>query len=584
MRRRGGVILSAVLLPLLALLGYFLMMRFQGSFEGFRSPLKGALPDAASSSPVVQQVVYVIVDGLRYDTSLEMPFLNGLREQGAHAVMHSQAPSYSQPSWTTLVTGAWPDINDCPPLNADYEAIKPFGVDHLFAAVRRAGMTSAVAGFNWWEKMIPQDLLQAGFYVEGEDDAADRAVLAKALEFLTTARPNLLLVHFDQVDHAGHLYGGESAEYRQAAYAVDGMIQQIAEAMDLEESVLVVVSDHGHIKRGGHGGHDAVVLTEPFVMVGKGVVPGDLGDIQQTDVAPTIAALLGAAPPSAAQGHILLDALDLTVEQKTEKLVSMAHQRIALGNLYLDSIGEGPLSDVAPGDAAVAQSSIEVRNYESAAQLAQYAIDQVDSEMEIATERRLLAERAYRRVFAVLAVILPLFLVYRNRSVRVLFLAFAALVALVAYHAYFIRTGNVYSLSTIPGLEPFLMSTLKGTAIGLGLGTLIVVARLWVEKERAWLPIVGATYGFVFLTLYLIGIQLAVAYLYNGLTITWHLPDFAIGFHQFVAFVQWVLVSAIGLVLPAVTLLLNGVLPRLIWKAEPKVRSWLRRRAGARLT
>ncbi|MGB9593368.1 MAG: hypothetical protein ACPL7R_04440, partial [Anaerolineae bacterium] len=234
-----------------------------------------------------------------------------------------------------------------------------------------------------------------------------------------------------------------------------------------------------------------------------------------------------------------------------------------------------------PGDAAVAQSSIEVRNYDSAAQLAQYAIDQVDSEMEIATEHRLLAERAYRRIFAVLAVILPLYLVYRKRSVRVVFLAFAALVSLAVYHLYFVRTGNVYSLSTIVGLDPFLMGTLKGTALGLGVGTLIVAARLWVEKERDWLHIASATYGFVFLTLYLVGIQLAVAYLYNGLTITWHLPDFAIGFHQFVAMIQWVLVAGIGLVLPAVTLLLNGALPRLIWKAEPVVRSWFRRRGGA---
>jgi hypothetical protein len=163
--------------------------------------------------------------------------------------------------------------------------------------------------------------------------------------------------------------------------------------------------------------------------------------------------------------------------------------------------------------------------------------------------------------------------------VRVVFLAFAALAALAVYHANFIRSGNVYSLSTIIGLDPFLMDTLKGTALGLAVGTLIVAARLWVEKERSWLNIAGATYGFVFLTLYLIGIQLAVAYLYNGLTITWHLPDFAVGFLQFVAMIQWVLVAAIGLVLPVVTLVLNGALPRLIWKAGPKVRSWLGRRA-----
>ena len=90
-------------------------MRFQSSFEQYKSPLEGTLPEAQPSSPIVQQVVYVIVDGLRYDTSLDMPYLNYLREQGAYAVMHSKPPSYSQPSWTTLVTGAWPAINGSPP-------------------------------------------------------------------------------------------------------------------------------------------------------------------------------------------------------------------------------------------------------------------------------------------------------------------------------------------------------------------------------------------------------------------------------------------------------------------------------------
>lgn len=578
MRRGGGIILSLILLPLLAAAGYFVMMRFQTSFEQYQSPIiEGTLPEAQPSSPVVQQVVYVIVDGLRYDTSLGMPFLNYLRKQGAYAVMHSTPPSYSQPSWTTLVTGARPDINGSPPLNAEYYDIQPIQVDHIFAALRRAGMTSAVAGFNWWEKMIPQDLLLAGFYVEGENDAADRAVVGKALEFLSQVRPNLLLIHLDQIDLAGHMYGGESPEYRYAAYAVDDMIRKIAGAVDLEETVLIVISDHGHIRRGGHGGHDAVVLEQPFVMVGKGVIPGDLGDIDQTDVVPTIAALLGAAPPSATQGHILMNALQMTVEQQTEKLVSMAHQRIALGDLYLASIGAGELSEVAPGDAAVAQSSIEVQNYASAARLAGYAIDQVDSEMELATQKSLLSERGYRRVFAILAIILPLYLVYLKRSLRVLFLSFAAVVALLAFHAYFWWLGHVYSLSTIPALDPFLMDMLLGTGIGLGAGMLIVVARLWFEKERNWVDITLSVYGFVFFMLYLIGIQLAVGYFYNGLMIKQHLPDFLSAFVQFIGMIQWTIVAAAGIVLPLIALLLNGVLPRLVWKTVPVVRTWTRR-------
>jgi hypothetical protein len=578
MRRGGGIILSLILLPLLAAAGYFVMTRFQTSFAEYKSPIiEVALPEAQPSRPVIQQVVYIIVDGLRYDTSLGMPFLNQLREQGAYAVMHSTPPSYSQPSWTTLVTGARPDINGCPPLNAEYLDIQPIQMDHIFASLRRAGMTSALAGFNWWEKMIPQDLLLEGFYVPGEDDAADRAVVRKSLEFLKTVRPNLLLIHLDQIDHIGHLYGGESAEYRYAAYAVDEMIREIAAATDLGDSVLIVVSDHGHIKRGGHGGHDDVVLTQPFVMVGKGVIPGDLGDIDQTDVAPTIAALLGAAPPSATQGHILLDALEMTVEQQTEKLVSMAHQRIALGNPYLASIGAGELSEVAPGDAAVAQSSIEVQNYASAARLAGYAIDQVDSEMRLATEKSVLSARGYRRVFAILAIVLPLYFVYLKRSARVLFLSFAAVVSLLAFHAYFWWLGHVYSLSTIQALEPFLMDMAIGTAIGLGAGMLIVVARLWFEKERNWVDITLSAYGFAFFILYLIGIQLAVGYFYNGLTVKQHLPDFLAAFVQFIGMIQWTIVAAAGIVLPLIPLILNGALPRIVWKTVPVVRTWTRR-------
>jgi hypothetical protein len=158
--------------------------------------------------------------------------------------------------------------------------------------------------------------------------------------------------------------------------------------------------------------------------------------------------------------------------------------------------------------------------------------------------------------------------------VRVLFLGVAALLALLAYHVYFIRTGNVYSLSTVPGLDPFLMSTLTGTLIGLGIGLLVVAARLWWEKERAWVDIALSAYGFVFFVLYFLGVQIAIGYFYNGLVVTWHLPDFSTAFLQFVAMIQWLIVAAVGIVLPAVALLLNGVAPRAIWKAEPYLRGW----------
>ena len=50
-----------------------------------------------------------------------MPILNQLRVQGASAMMHSQVPSYSSPGYSTILTGAWPYLNDGPVFNLDYE-------------------------------------------------------------------------------------------------------------------------------------------------------------------------------------------------------------------------------------------------------------------------------------------------------------------------------------------------------------------------------------------------------------------------------------------------------------------------------
>ena len=46
-----------------------------------------------------------------------------------------------------------------------------------------------------------------------------------------------------------------------------------------------------------------------FVVAGPGVAAGDLGVIRQVDVAPTLSALLGIAPPAHSSGAVLTRAL-----------------------------------------------------------------------------------------------------------------------------------------------------------------------------------------------------------------------------------------------------------------------------------
>jgi hypothetical protein len=174
-------------------------------FYTFRSPLKDDPPQPGATlyDPPVRRVIFVLIDGLRLDTALDagvMPHLNELRRQGAWAEMHSQPPSYSSSAYSVLLTGAWPDLSDGPPFNLAYEDIHVISQDQVFSAANRAGLGTAISAYYWFEKMVPQAAVDAGFYTAGEDHAADRDVVDAALEWIRQGDHQLTLVHLDQVD------------------------------------------------------------------------------------------------------------------------------------------------------------------------------------------------------------------------------------------------------------------------------------------------------------------------------------------------------------------------------------------------
>ena len=576
MKKFWKIILSVMVLIIIAPASYLWAMVLLDSLYKYQSPLKGELPPGQPTHPLVQQVVMVIVDGLRHDTSLEMPYLNSLREEGASAVMVGIPNPASQPAWTTLVSGAGPEINGAPFLDPEHvNEIQPIAVDHLFVEVQRAGFTGGLAGSNWWQKMVPDRFLYAQFFVEDED-AADEQVVDTALRFLKNFHLNFLLIHLNQVDQASRRYGAASSEYRQAARRVDALMRDIAQATDVQRNVLIVVSDYGHPKKGERGQYGQMVLTAPFVMVGPAVVPGDYGQIAPEDVAPTVAALLGIAVPSAAQGHIPFDMLHTDEVQRAVKQVAQAQQRLELGRAYLrsvlmvrqahhnglpkGSIGTGTLSETAEGDVLVATSSLEVKNYTSAYTLGGLAVQQIDKEMAQARARHIQSERSQRRIGALAAILAPLFLLWWKRSKRPGILILAALLTVAIYNVLFIREGNVYSLHILrPAVEPFLEESLRRVAIALAAGLVVTLGWLWYERERSLLDVTQSVYGFSFAAIYFLGVQVAIGYWLNGPTVTWYLPDLALFFLHFSALVQSSMVAAISVFLPMAVLPIYGV-------------------------
>jgi hypothetical protein len=496
------------------------------SIFAYRSPLKNTPPQPGPGlgQPATRQVVFVLIDGLRLDISLQaeiMPTLNRLRQQGASAAMHSRPFSYSQPGYSTLLTGAWPELHDGPVVNLNYDLIPTWTQDNLFSAARRAGLTG-LSGYYWFEKLVPQTALSAHFYVPDDDYTADRAVLAAALPWLGQDL-GLVLIHIDQVDHAGHFEGGPfSPGGLAAARRADDLLAEILAKLDLSQDTVLVVSDHGHIDGGGHGGNEPVTLIEPFVLAGSAVRPGSYGDVQMVDVAPTLAVLLGTNLPASTQGRPLQEMLVLPQATQATLPQAIAAQQTRLLEAYTLAI-QRPLAELPQGAEVAAYQKI----------------------LESTAAGRLASERLPRWIIAGLGLLLVIGAVTRVQRQILAWVLAGALLSVALFHLrYAVLDGHAYSFSWVPGVVEFAVYLLTTTVFCLVAGWLVA---LWgvggFHRDRTTL--LQTTVGYLLAVFGLLALPVALSYAVNGATITWTLPDMTTCFLGFLSLLQ-IVVNAIG--------------------------------------
>jgi hypothetical protein len=544
MKKRGPIIIGILICIAVMGVSYFWAIGLMDSLYAYRSPLHDSPPKHGEviGDPNTRSVVIVLIDALRYDTSLNsnvMPFLNKLRKDGASALMHSRAPSYSEPGYTVILTGAWPDISDGPAMNLDYADIPTFTQDDIFSAARRSGMQTAVSGFNWFEKLIPQQAVSTSFYTSGEDRVADRQVTDAALPWLQEGKYQLVLIHLDQVDYAGHHEGGPiDPRWNAAANRADGLLKEIASAMDLSQDTLLVISDHGQIDRGGHGGQDPVVLQEPFVMVGKGVIPGDYQDVQMVDVAPTIAALLGTSLPASNQGHPQVAMFDFTLAQVDSINNALSIQQAQLVQAYKDAIGY-PVTVAKTGDIVSASQA----------------------GMTAAREALLDNQRLPRGIIALVIVFLLINLAAWNARPYYKWMLVGVIGYLLVFNIkYILIDQKTYSLSSVISETNLIASTGLTALLALFVGWLMVLLGTKIYQLRPR-KAADLTIKFFLVTLSIFSIPIFINYVMNGATITWALPNFLLSFLGFLFLIQALMVAVIGLFLTALSALI-GVFAR----------------------
>jgi hypothetical protein len=538
--------LLSILVPLVALIALAIgallwASSLMDSLFAYRSPLRFTPPQPGTGSGMrtTRRLVFVLVDALREDTSLKpevMPYLNELRRQGAWATMHSRPLSYSEPSYATLLVGAWPDLHDGPAANLEYDDIPTFTQDNLFSAAHRLGLKTAVSGYYWFEKLVPQDVVDAGYYTTGEDRLADEQVFAAALPWLDADAYQLILIHLDQVDYAGHHEGGpRDPRWDAAARRSDDLIRQIGSTLDLTQDTLLVVSDHGQIDRGGHGGDEPVTLREPFILAGAGVKPGRYSDIQMVDVAPTLAALLGTNLPAASQGRPLVEMLDQTPEQIADLQELSAAQQAGLLAAYSQAINE---QIAAPTDGSVASTQ---------------------RLLEDARSRRLNRERWPRILLAAFLAILPAIILIFKRSKATLWMVVSALLYVLLFNLRYVALdGLPYSLSWVGEAQEMLSYLSSTVLIAAGLSWIVFFFAMNLYRHGAGRA-ASLSLILTLVVIYILTLPVLYSYAANGALVTWTLPGMHSTYVAFLSLFQIAFLAVAGIALAGIAALAAGV-------------------------
>jgi hypothetical protein len=324
-----------------------------------------AIQDPATPR-LARRVFLVVIDGLGLDRSYQLPFLDELRRRGVDGEASSHYPTWSRPNYVAILTGVPPHASGVRTNHHD----TPVLLDSLMDRARAARLRTATATDY---DVLPRLFLRrrgagpapahtraardAG--AEPADAAADEAIDVDSLEqpgaqpgirapdadlaspfddaryapwpggfseaggALTAGRADLVVLLVGAVDAAGHAHGGGSPQYRDAALTADRAIARALAAVDLGQDAVIVTADHGHTRRGGHGGVEPEVVAVPLIAAGAGIRPGATAiDAHLIDIAPTVSALLGLPAPGHGLGRTLTELLALDEAARTRRVAS----------------------------------------------------------------------------------------------------------------------------------------------------------------------------------------------------------------------------------------------------------------------
>jgi len=260
---------------------------------------------------------------------LTTPNLDRLRKQGAYSWnARSVMPTISKPNWASIIDSAGPEEHGV--LDNDWKVgteLPPITGNNtyfpsMFQAIKQQNSTFKNAVYSDWDglfDLFPKEMADFS-YLTSDPNAQDVTVRA-INEIIIPKKAQLIFLHFDDVDEAGHHFGWGSQQWYQAVAIVDSCVGQLLNALEksgiLNRTFILLTADHGG-EGTDHGETDMKNMPVPWFISGPGVkkgfeIPsptkGGL-NVRSMDTAATVVNTLGFSLPSLWIGRVVEEAFE----------------------------------------------------------------------------------------------------------------------------------------------------------------------------------------------------------------------------------------------------------------------------------
>ncbi|CAF9906404.1 major facilitator super transporter protein [Imshaugia aleurites] len=359
------------------------------------------------ASAPFDKVIFMVVDALRrltpilhrrrsitlkplrsdfvYSNNSGFQFTQALIRSGAAMpfTAHATSPTITMPRVKAITTGSIPSFLDVILNFAESDKTSNLASQDTWLGQLKGmrGGKLVMYGDDTWLKLFPNTFSRvdgtSSFFVSDFTEV-DNNVTRNIPSELKRSDWNGMIIHYLGLDHIGHKSGPRSPHMVPKQSEMDGIVKQIYTSIETEEhlhsTLFVLCGDHGMNDAGNHGGSaegetsPALVFISPKLQsISKGsecplALPESTFSyyttVEQSDIAPTLAGLLGFPIPLNNLGVFISDLLDFWDEHvKVDLLLQNARQILSIVHEAFPALS---LSEAKPlDDCALAQSAEE---------------------------------------------------------------------------------------------------------------------------------------------------------------------------------------------------------------------------------